>query len=547
RMIILYRQLLNVYKQLKANKSPYSHNSGTFIRTYTSEIDNSVQNYILHVPKSYSEGKKFPVIFNTAIASSKTPYLESIRVNNSYVILNYGELANKYNVLVAELNGRTTDKHNYNTIEETEFFEVLKSIKEDYSVDSSRVYLTGFCMGGWSALKLATKYPDKFAAISLNASGYKLSDIDNKWLKQNEPLKYLSNLKNVPILQVHSELDHHTDIEIGDVLNYEMKKNDLDRVTYNRLPPGARYFYTEGFEFYDQSFAYLCKQKISAPTEVHFTTGHLKNNHAYWVKLNAISYSREASIHAKIRDNFLAINCKNVISYSIDLKQLPYQKDRRLRIVENGKEVYYALARKSNLTFNKQPGTRVNLSKTHNVEGPLAHVFTRKFVLVTGTLGNQIEDKRLNSLADSIDTLWSNRYLVSCNRKMDIDITKKDFLNSNLILLGNAGSNSIIHRIIKNIPLKIASDYIQVGDKRLLGNRLGFYMVYPNPLNSRKYIAIIGYNNPSYMSLGFERFDGITFRDISNYGWYDYKIWQVSNQEDALIGYFNSTWNTTNK
>lgn len=542
RMLIVYRQLLNVYEQLKANKNPYSHNPGTFIRTYTSEIDNSTQYYLLHVPKSYRKNKPLPIIFNTPTTHTKTPYLESIRVNNSYVILNYGELANKYNVIVAELNGRIRDKHNYNTIEETDFFEVLKSVKKDYSIDSSRLYLTGFCMGSWGALKLAAKYPDKIAAIAINAAASRHTDIDNKWLQSNEPLHYLKNLTNMPILQVHSALDHHTPIQLGDRLNHEMKRNGLNKVTYNRLPTSAKYFYTEGFEFYNQSFAYLCKQNLNIPSEVYFKTSQLKNNKAYWVILNAINYPNEASISARIKDNTLTITTKNIHSFSIDLKQLPYIKSKNLRVIENGIEVYNTSVRESTLTFNDKVYTLTQKSKNHEVEGPLANIFIKKFTLVTGTLGNYLQDKQINSVADSIDSLWSRRYQTTCIRKKDIDINRNDILNSNLVLLGNTTSNSFIKKVIKDIPLEVSSSQVKIGSKQMTGNKLGFYIIYPNPLNPKKYVAIIGYNNPAYVALGLELFDSEKVEDISNYGWFDYKIWEQLNDQNAVKGYFDSNW-----
>jgi hypothetical protein len=65
-------------------------------------------------------------------------------------------------------------------------------------------------------------------------------------------------------------------------------------------------------------------------------------------------------------------------------------------------------------------------------------------------------------------------------------------------------------------------------------------MIYPNPLNKDKYVAIIGYNNPEYISLGSER---EIFNDVSDYGWYDYKVWdEKSLLEGIKSGYFNQYW-----
>ena len=66
-------------------------------------------------------------------------------------------------------------------------------------------------------------------------------------------------------------------------------------------------------------------------------------------------------------------------------------------------------------------------------------------------------------------------------------------------------------------------------------------MAYPNPLNRDNYIAIIGYNNPAYISLGSETTG--PFDDISDYGWYDYKVWDDRPFDNAVqSGYFDSSW-----
>ncbi|HEX2933898.1 MAG TPA: hypothetical protein VHO72_00965 [Bacteroidales bacterium] len=63
-------------------------------------------------------------------------------------------------------------------------------------------------------------------------------------------------------------------------------------------------------------------------------------------------------------------------------------------------------------------------------------------------------------------------------------------------------------------------------------------MIHPNPLNQNKYVTIIGYNNPTYISLGSER---AQFNDVSDYGWFDYKVWQIQNNSQESE-YFNQYW-----
>lgn len=181
-----------------------------------------------------------------------------------------------------------------------------------------------------------------------------------------------------------------------------------------------------------------------------------------------------------------------------------------------------------------------SISKNNVIAGPFAHVFAQKFIIVKGTIGSQLENTCIRAMADTINSYWNERYFTNCTIKNDFEISEKDIAGSNLVLLGNYSSNLLLNKIQGKIPLKISDTDIQISSNKKEGDRLCFYMIYPNPLNKNKYIAIIGYNNPNYISLGAER---ETFDDVSNYGWYDYKIWKPNNIMNTILsGYFSRNW-----
>jgi predicted peptidase len=61
--------------------------------------------------------------------------------------------------------------------------QTLNEIITAYSVDTNRIYLTGFSMGGWGTYLMATEYPTRFAAVAPVAGwwqsedAYKLRDL----------------------------------------------------------------------------------------------------------------------------------------------------------------------------------------------------------------------------------------------------------------------------------------------------------------------------------------------------------------------------------
>lgn len=70
---------------------------------------------------------------------------------------------------------------------------LLDEVSATYAVDTDRIYLTGLSMGGYGTWYLATKYPERFAAIVPIASG-------------GDPEKACA-LKDVPVWAFHGAKD----------------------------------------------------------------------------------------------------------------------------------------------------------------------------------------------------------------------------------------------------------------------------------------------------------------------------------------------------
>lgn len=84
------------------------------------------------------------------------------------------------------------------------FENLYKEITSKYRVDLNRVYLTGLSLGGSGTWYLATKYPEKFAAIA-PMSGF-TSHMD--YIDQN-----ISNLLDIPIWAFHGKIDLTVPVE----------------------------------------------------------------------------------------------------------------------------------------------------------------------------------------------------------------------------------------------------------------------------------------------------------------------------------------------
>lgn len=421
---------------------------------------------------------------------------------------------------------------NYNAIEEVEFFNIINDIKKDYNIDTTRLYLLGTCSGGGEALQMAVKFPDRFAALGLIAPEVIFPDEST-----NSPIPLIKNVKNITIFDIYSKIDRHIDVARSELLNEIANEFNFLNFKYLLLLNEFPKYNVD--DFFDDGLEFCNKYALNvSPTEIDFSTSHIIYNNSFWVALKEIESPGIAHMHAIIKKNILTIKKENIISYTLDLKTLPYHRGKPLKIVDNGNEVYNSIVNGNLLYIGPQPKSR--MVKNNSIAGPFAHVFSGDFIIVKGTRGSAIEKRKLSALSDTLNKYWYQRYFSYCKIKKDVDITNKDIQDANLLILGNFSSNAILHKLQNKLPLKIYCSGIQMQEKRTKGEKLDFYMIYPNPQNSNKYVAIIGYNNPQYISLGYEIGE---FNDVSDYGWYDYKVWKPGSAGNTLVkGYFNQYW-----
>jgi predicted peptidase len=77
--------------------------------------------------------------------------------------------------------------------------DILKEVQKDYKIDDKRLYLTGLSMGGFGTWSLATKYPDKWAAIVPICGGGNVKDAEK--------------IKDIPTWVFHGDADKSVNVE----------------------------------------------------------------------------------------------------------------------------------------------------------------------------------------------------------------------------------------------------------------------------------------------------------------------------------------------
>jgi hypothetical protein len=183
------------------------------------------------------------------------------------------------------------------------------------------------------------------------------------------------------------------------------------------------------------------------------------------------------------------------------------------------------------------------LRKRHDLQGPIDDAFLDSFLMVrpTGAPLNEVVGKWTASEQDRAIRLWRTTFRGDAPVKDDSAVTDADIAANNLVLWGDPRSNKVLARIADRLPIRWSAEAITVGARSFPAATNAPVMIYPNPLNPKKYVVINS---------------GFTFRDSStkSNSWQvaelpDYAIVDLTSPPDArwpgkiaVAGFFGEKW-----
>ena len=118
--------------------------------------------------------------------------------------------------------------------------------------------------------------------------------------------------------------------------------------------------------------------------------------------------------------------------------------------------------------------------------------------------------------------------------KDDRDVTARDIADYNLILFGDPGSNSVIARVVGQLPIRWTSSEIAIGARKFGAAEHIPVVIYPNPLNPARYVVI-----NSGHTFGEEDFRGTNAWLYPRLG--DYSV-LTPEGEIVTSGFFDENW-----
>ncbi|MCS7253328.1 MAG: NPCBM/NEW2 domain-containing protein [Armatimonadota bacterium] len=591
-------ELQRMRKNIVSGKDPFDGHTGVIERAYLSSLDDTLQPYSVYIPPIYYNvlsGKRvnLPKQLEQVLAEdeelARALDVESFRVRGFPMVVQLHGLGGTYKisspspssplwaVIVLAPHGRgPTD---YKVWGEVDVVCVIKEAMRTYRVDEDRVYMTGVSMGGTGCWQIATHYPDLFAAIAPICGNADhrvwerewnwgqpertfMTDVRNFLENCESPVFLAENLMHVPVYCVHGDADDivpvgHSRSMVGRLreLGYSVIYDEQKGVGHGGFHAGT----------FDKLYAWLLKQvRNRYPKRVVYKTGWLKYKGAYWVEINRIErYLNFAAVDAEIvSPNAISVRTNNVAHFTLRLNDNIVDTSKPVSVSIDGEFVYRGgVSGDGSLSFVRRrlpdgahqwvlSSPPQGLIKSATLEGPIEAAFLSRFIIAYGTVGDDRTEVKVNEAeARKLAAHWARWASGRAIVKRDVDVTDDDVANANLVLIGNLKSNHIIKRINAFLPIRFdasGNTIVMANGLRFEGDDVGVNMVYPNPLNPKRLVVIIGGVTWKGTFDVVRRFDNwFDWGVLDHRKWFDFAIYDARTRDPETflaVGFYDQDW-----
>ena len=175
-------------------------------RNYTFPATGETVPYALFVPDSYNESDPAPLIISLHGLGRSYDWLmgyhgllDEAEAGGFIVVTPLGYIRRGW------YGSRPTEDALDGQYSEQDVMEVMNRVREEFNVDSNRIYLWGHSMGGAGTYHIAAKYPDLFAGLGVAAPATPQPATSSEVLER---------IKHIPILVLHGDNDQTVPVEL---------------------------------------------------------------------------------------------------------------------------------------------------------------------------------------------------------------------------------------------------------------------------------------------------------------------------------------------
>jgi len=528
-----------------------------YINTFISAIDGSLQYYGV-APKTGDNAPGSALFLSVHGAG-----VEAIGQAKAYQSKDWGNIVTATN--------RRPRGFNWEDWGRLDALEVLALGTKEFKPDPQHIYLTGHSMGGHGTWFLGATYPDKWAAIA-PCSGYptlkgygsadglipdsSASVIGQTLLRasnQSDVPKLASNYKQLGIYVLHGDSDKTVSVDYARQMKKQLASFHPD-FSYYEYPGGEHWFGDQSVDW-QPLFNYFKWHTLpldSAVTNIDFTTaspGISSSNHwtAIYQQITPFNYSR-VRLHRNTKAGQITGSTENI--ELLKLKLADFGNNARVSIVlDSLNTISYTTKNSNDSLFIRKRGTEWGIAAvpSSTVKGPRRYGtfkegFNKNMVYVYGTSGTAEENEWSLNKARFDAESWYYRGNGAIDIITDKEYSKSKYAGRNVVLIGNATTNSAWKLLLSNCPVQINRHMVKAGDKTWKGDDLGAYFVWPIKGTAANSVAVIsGSGGDGMNAVNANQYfaGGSGFPDIMIYR---LKMLQAGIGEVEYAGFYDNNW-----
>jgi dipeptidyl aminopeptidase/acylaminoacyl peptidase len=171
-------------------EDPYALRKGALRRAFRSRLDETLQPYVVYIPEDYDQAQTYPLlVFLHGSGTTETEIL-------SFPFLSPGKFIGMGPFGRGRSNGFATDEA------QRDIAEAIDDVIANYPIDTERIILAGFSMGGYGVYRTYWETPDKFKALVVLSGLTRFGDGSLDFRKID-----LQPFRGMPMFVFHGEKD----------------------------------------------------------------------------------------------------------------------------------------------------------------------------------------------------------------------------------------------------------------------------------------------------------------------------------------------------
>ncbi len=561
----LLEQGMDRARALREGQAPWAGQTGLVVRGYASKIDGSVQPYGLVIPASYQPNSPQPFRLDCWFHGRGETLSEVNFLNDRQ--RNPGEFTPP-NAIVLHPYGRYCNANRF--AGEVDLFEALDSVRKRYSIDENRISVRGFSMGGASCWQFATHYACDWASAAPGAGFSETADflkvfqnetVKPTWYQQKlwhwyDSVDYAANLYNCPLVAYSGEIDQQK--QAADMMAKALAAEGIQvvhvigRQTRHAYHPAAK------VEINQRIDSIVAKGRNPLPSRIRFTTWTLRYNRMGWVSLDGLEHHWDrARVEAEILNPAtVQLSTTNVSALTLAMAPgyCPLAEDRAPTVIVDRQSLRVAkpMSDRSWTVHLRKTGGRWSvvdrvddgtLRKRPGLQGPIDDAFMNSFLMVRPTGTPMFPTTGAWTTAEMAHAIehWRKQFRGEARVKDDTAVSDEDIASSNLVLWGDPSSNQVLARIANRLPIRWDQSGIREGGHSAPADHDVLVMVYPNPLNPKRYVVLnSGFTFREYDYLNNAR----QTAKLPDYAVIDVNVPPTSRAPGGIVdaGFFDETW-----